>query len=101
MAVTFFWEHSQFSSHATFLTSKWLVGSSSKRISALISMARARASFIFHPPEREEMGAACISLVKPTSDRACSTASLLSPLTARTASFFNTYSATPISVSSP
>mmetsp|Transcript_37495 Transcript_37495/g.60223 ORF Transcript_37495/g.60223 Transcript_37495/m.60223 type:complete len:118 (-) Transcript_37495:1530-1883(-) len=39
------------SSHALFLVSRWLVGSSRRKMSAFIRMARASASFIFHPPD--------------------------------------------------
>ena len=51
---TVFCEVRKFSSHATFFTSRWLVGSSSRRMSALRRMARQSASFIFHPPERPD-----------------------------------------------
>ena len=40
-------------------------------MSAFMSMARARASFIFHPPDREATGAACMSAVKPTEPAGC------------------------------
>mmetsp|Transcript_44751 Transcript_44751/g.93714 ORF Transcript_44751/g.93714 Transcript_44751/m.93714 type:complete len:107 (-) Transcript_44751:981-1301(-) len=53
--VLSFWLQRKFSSQATFLTSKWLVGSSRSMMSAFMRMARHRASFIFHPPERPEI----------------------------------------------
>mmetsp|Transcript_3620 Transcript_3620/g.15899 ORF Transcript_3620/g.15899 Transcript_3620/m.15899 type:complete len:116 (+) Transcript_3620:314-661(+) len=40
------------STHFTFITSRWLVGSSIRRMSALRHMARASASFMRQPPER-------------------------------------------------
>mmetsp|Transcript_2568 Transcript_2568/g.7764 ORF Transcript_2568/g.7764 Transcript_2568/m.7764 type:complete len:125 (-) Transcript_2568:1278-1652(-) len=40
-------------SHATFVVSMWLVGSSRSRMSAPMSMARASASFIRQPPESD------------------------------------------------
>lgn len=57
------------SSHATLITSKWFVGSSSNRMSALNSMARASASFIFHPPDKLPMACACLSSLNPTEPR--------------------------------
>lgn len=48
------------------------------------SMARASASFIFHPPEREVIGAACPSTVKPTSARVAATLSRETPLSSST-----------------
>mmetsp|Transcript_13828 Transcript_13828/g.58139 ORF Transcript_13828/g.58139 Transcript_13828/m.58139 type:complete len:159 (+) Transcript_13828:2393-2869(+) len=44
------------SSHATFFTSRWFVGSSRSRMSAFMRMARASASFIFQPPESATTG---------------------------------------------
>mmetsp|Transcript_14583 Transcript_14583/g.34928 ORF Transcript_14583/g.34928 Transcript_14583/m.34928 type:complete len:127 (+) Transcript_14583:1483-1863(+) len=61
------------------MTSKWLVGSSRRRISAFRSMARARASFMRHPPERVDTawsGLALPSSVKPTVARTLRTSSL-------------------------
>mmetsp|Transcript_33773 Transcript_33773/g.85514 ORF Transcript_33773/g.85514 Transcript_33773/m.85514 type:complete len:104 (+) Transcript_33773:2143-2454(+) len=53
-------------SHATLVVSKWLVGSSSSRMSACSSMARASASFIFQPPDRLVISRLLSSSVKPT-----------------------------------
>ena len=36
-------------------TSRWLVGSSRRRTSAFLSMARAKASFIFQPPKGADL----------------------------------------------
>ncbi len=59
-------------SQATLCTSKWLVGSSSSRMSAFWSMARTRASFIFQPPDSAATPLAISSSLKPTS-RSCLT----------------------------
>ena len=44
-------------------------------MSAFISMARARASFIFQPPDRAATGEPCISSVNPTDDSTAATSS--------------------------
>lgn len=41
---------------ATDAASKWLVGSSSSKMSARTSIARMISTFIFHPPERHDRG---------------------------------------------
>lgn len=47
-------------------------------------MARAKASFIFHPPESDVMGAACPSSLKPTSASVADTFSLETPFSSST-----------------
>ena len=66
------------------------MGSSSSRMSALSSMARASASFIFHPPDSEVTGDCCISGVKPT-DASVETTTVRSvPLSAGSAYTYST-----------
>mmetsp|Transcript_10783 Transcript_10783/g.39975 ORF Transcript_10783/g.39975 Transcript_10783/m.39975 type:complete len:232 (+) Transcript_10783:2393-3088(+) len=52
MHVTFFKLKRYSSTHFTFITSRWLVGSSMSKMSAFKHMALANASFMRHPPER-------------------------------------------------
>mmetsp|Transcript_26805 Transcript_26805/g.65689 ORF Transcript_26805/g.65689 Transcript_26805/m.65689 type:complete len:87 (-) Transcript_26805:2206-2466(-) len=59
--------------------SKWFVGSSSSSTSASHSMARAMASFMRQPPERDWMVAAILTSSKPTSRRVLTTVSRVTP----------------------
>ena len=67
-------------------------------MSARVSIARARASFIFHPPDSEVTPAFCMLSVKPTEERTRMTSSRGSSLSRGSA---NTYSTTLRSASSP
>mmetsp|Transcript_9191 Transcript_9191/g.22992 ORF Transcript_9191/g.22992 Transcript_9191/m.22992 type:complete len:159 (-) Transcript_9191:1445-1921(-) len=88
------------SSHALFLTSKWLVGSSSRKMSAFIRMARARASFIFHPPDSAVTGPKIMRSVNWKLRRVASTSSAVVPCSLMTASL-STNSTMVISCWSP
>ena len=63
-------------------------------MSAFMSMARARASFIFQPPEREATAEASISSVKPTDASTRLTSSLGGAVAAESAGSVNTKSST-------
>mmetsp|Transcript_5116 Transcript_5116/g.11171 ORF Transcript_5116/g.11171 Transcript_5116/m.11171 type:complete len:92 (-) Transcript_5116:1585-1860(-) len=79
MAVTSLREFMYAFTQATLITSRWLVGSSRRRMSARCSMARASASFILQPPERVDTawcGLALPSSLKPTECIVLSTSSL-------------------------
>ena len=63
-------------SHSTALTSRWLVGSSSRSRSAFWSMALAIASLILHPPESSlTIFSSIISVVNPTASKHGTTSS--------------------------
>ena len=68
-------------------------------MSAFMSMARARASFIFQPPESEATAEACISSVKPTDDKTRATSSRPGAVVASTASSLTMKSTTGVSAS--
>mmetsp|Transcript_9620 Transcript_9620/g.15453 ORF Transcript_9620/g.15453 Transcript_9620/m.15453 type:complete len:222 (-) Transcript_9620:1224-1889(-) len=79
--VTFLSDSRYSSTHLTFITSRWLVGSSISRMSASRHMARANASFMRHPPERKVTSVCepfCIS-PKPTEISMRSTSSSVMP----------------------
>ena len=59
--------------------SRWLVGSSRSNTSASQSIARAMASFMRHPPERDWIVAAILTSSKPTSFRVLITVSRVTP----------------------
>eukprot|EP00960_Hanusia_phi_P037692 753067-Hanusia_phi.AAC.6 len=86
------------SSHATFFLSKWLVGSSSSKISALSSIALASATFIFQPPLSAWIDFPSSSSVKPTVLSTLVTSSLDSP---RSRSSDSTKSMTQLDTSAP
>mmetsp|Transcript_3948 Transcript_3948/g.18143 ORF Transcript_3948/g.18143 Transcript_3948/m.18143 type:complete len:142 (-) Transcript_3948:1412-1837(-) len=79
MEETVFWEHRYSSSHATFFTSRWFVGSSRRRISAFMRMARASASFIFHPPESATTGPLIMRSVNWKDERVASMSAAVVP----------------------
>mmetsp|Transcript_13759 Transcript_13759/g.55664 ORF Transcript_13759/g.55664 Transcript_13759/m.55664 type:complete len:124 (-) Transcript_13759:1522-1893(-) len=100
MEETVFWEQRYSSSHATFFTSRWFVGSSRRRMSAFMRMARASASFIFQPPERATTGPVIILSVNWKERRVASTSAAVVPCCLMT-SLSRTNSTTVISCWSP
>ena len=65
MHVTFFSPSRYSSTHFTFITSRWFVGSSISRMSALRHIARASASFMRHPPERNVTSVRALFCISP------------------------------------